>query len=65
MYRSYEDPYQIQKELDEARAELEETTDEDSWIAINQDIAELEERLNHAWQDDEYDGYDDNFGMEE
>lgn len=65
MYRSYEDPFQIQKELDEARAELEEVTDEDSRMSLNQDIAELEERLNHAWQDDEYDGYDDNFGMEE
>ena len=64
MYRSYEDPYKLTKMLEEARREYsdavargtspEDLIDEVIWIE------ELEERLNHAWQDDEAEqfGYD-------
>ena len=57
MYRTYENPYVIQKRLDEAyetrkrmRAMGCDLYDE---IDISMEIADLEERLNFAWQDDE------------
>ena len=51
MYRRYEDPYVIRKWLNEAKARLAEDP-ENEWLY--EDVAELEERLNFAWQDDEY-----------
>ena len=55
MYRRYEDPYKLQQQLDELIDEREKETDEDRliWLAI--DIEEMKERINFAWQDDEYD----------
>ena len=57
MYRQYEDPYKVQKMLDEAMADLElakaNGEDEDRIISLHEDVAILEERLNFAWQDDE------------
>ena len=51
MYRQYEDPYQLEEQLAEARKELANNP-------ANEDLAlevhELEERVNFAWQDDEY-----------
>lgn len=58
MYRQYEDPYKLEKQLKELRREYdnakENNTDEDTLIELSQDIHELEERVNFAWQDDEY-----------
>ena len=57
MYRQYEDPYKVQRMLDEARDQLElakaNEEDEDLIISLHEDVAILEERLNFAWQDDE------------
>lgn len=57
MYRQYEDPYKVQRMLDEARDQLElakaNEEDEDRIISLHEDVAILEERLNFAWQDDE------------
>ena len=58
MYRRYEDPYKVQRLLDEAKASLKnaqiyEPDNEDLLISLHEDVAELEERLNFAWQDDE------------
>lgn len=57
MYRQYEDPYKVQRMLDEARNQLElakaNEEDEDRIISLHEDVAILEERLNFAWQDDE------------
>lgn len=64
MYRTYENPVKLQDMLNDLRNQRANEMDEDSWISLEQEIAELEERVNFAWQDDEYDGYDDNFGME-
>ena len=50
LYRRYEDPYKVQKELDEARERLAENP-YDADLCI--EVAELEDRLNFAWQDDE------------
>jgi len=58
MYRQYEDPYKLEKQLKELRREYdnakENNTDEDTLVELSQDIHELEERVNFAWQDDEY-----------
>lgn len=64
MYRRYEDPYKLQKMLEEAQAEY----DAENWTEDRIDaqidaynwIEELKERINFAWQDDEAEceGYD-------
>lgn len=59
MYRRYEDPYALERELAEAKAEyrraVEDGIDEDVLMNMSMDINELEERVNFAWQDDEFD----------
>lgn len=51
IYRQYEDPYKLEKQLAEAKERLAENPyDED----LVNEVAELEERVNFAWQDDEY-----------
>ena len=64
MYRTYENPVKLQDMLNDLRDQRTNEMDDDSRWSLEQEIAELEERVNFAWQDDEYDGYDDNFGME-
>lgn len=58
MYRQYEDPYKLEKQLKELRREYnnakENNADEDVLVELSQDVHELEERVNLAWQDDEY-----------
>lgn len=57
MYRSYEDPYKLEEMLEEARERLEESRAEDGDCDVDLLlwVNELEERVNFAWQDDEYD----------
>lgn len=60
MYRQYEDPYKVQKMLKEAEASLEaamreDPDDDDRLIDLVNEVESLRERLNFAWQDDEYD----------
>ena len=58
MYRQYEDPYEIEKLIERAEIEMQEAiamNDEDAQISIAQELAELNDRLNYAWQDDECD----------
>ena len=59
MYRQYENPRELEKQLKELYQEYndakENNADEDTLIELSQDIHELEERINFAWQD-EYDG---------
>lgn len=52
MFRQYEDPYALEERLEEVLAKREENPDDD-WLAIEE--AELRDRINYAWQDDEYD----------
>ena len=58
MYRQYENPYKLEKELEELKEEysaaIEENADEDILIDLSIAISELKERINFAWQDDEY-----------
>lgn len=58
MYRQYENPRSLEKQLKGLKEEyetlLEQDVDEDTLISMHEDIVELEERVNHAWSDDEY-----------
>ncbi len=68
MYRQYENPYELENRPEELKEELHKAyasgVDAEDLIDLQIEIAELEERINFAWQDDEYDGYDDNYGYE-
>jgi hypothetical protein len=51
IYRQYEDPYKLEKRLAELKEQRKHNpNDEDLAIEIN----DLEQRINFAWQDDEY-----------
>ena len=64
MYRRYEDPFTLQDRLAELKQEycdrLEAGESLDDLIDLQCEIAEMEERVNFAWQDDEYDSDYDN-----
>jgi hypothetical protein len=57
MYRQYEDPYKLEERLKELKEEyrtaIEANMDENVLMDIACDIAEIKERINFAWQDDE------------
>lgn len=58
MYRQYENPYKLEIELEKAKKNLKiclELGAEDSIIFWQQKVEELKERVNFAWQDEEYD----------
>ena len=63
MYRQYENPYELENQLDKLKKEYEkavkENADEDTLINLAENIAELKDRINFAWQDDEYDSMED------
>lgn len=51
MYRTYENPRTLEDLLEELMKRPEEDRD-DYWY---EEVAELKDRINFAWQDDEYD----------
>ena len=59
MYRQYENPYNLEKQLEELKKEywaaVEANTDEETLFNLAENITELKERINFAWQDDEED----------
>ena len=55
VYRQYEDPYKLEKRLEEVRERIARCTNEDELPWLYEEEAELKERINFAWQDDEYD----------
>ena len=60
IYRQHEDPYPLEERLKELQARRANSTDEYELEGLDQDIAELKDRINYAWQDDEYEcDYDD------
>ncbi len=65
MYRQYEDPYKLEKQLKELKEEyrqaIEEGEDEATLIGYAWEIAELNDRVNFAWQDDEYDEMENSY----
>ena len=60
MYRQYENPRLLQAQLDNLQAEFDDITasgkvDDDIYQYYHDTIAELRDRINYAWQDEEYD----------
>ena len=55
MYRQYESPYTLEKRLAEAKEKLANCISDDEREYFAQVVEELKERVNFAWQDDEYD----------
>ena len=55
MYRQYENPHKLQEQLEELKSQYAQCEDEDERIDISLAIADLKERINFAWQDDEFD----------
>lgn len=54
MYRSYENPYSLERELAKAQAAL---AADPFNVALHETVADLKDRVNFAWQDDEDDCY--------
>lgn len=75
MYRQYENPYELNKYLCKLEAEYQTLiesgvdADEEDFIDLYCEIADIKERINFAWQDDEYDydnrDYEDELWMYE
>ena len=55
MYRQYEDPRRLENQLEKVKEQIANCTDEGELEYLYQDKADLEERINFAWQDDEFD----------
>lgn len=58
MYRQYENPRILERELKSLKEEYkilsEKGADEDTLFGLHEHIEDLEERVNFAWQDDEF-----------
>lgn len=54
MYRRYEDPRKLEKQLAKLKRQYQQTEDADERMYLAQEIAELKDRVNFAWQDEEY-----------
>lgn len=75
MYKQYENPYELNKYLCELEAEYQTLiesgvdADEEDFIDLYCEIADIKERINFAWQDEEYDydnrDYEDELWMYE
>lgn len=52
MYRQYENPHTLEERLEDAKRRLAENPYDEDLVL---EVAELKERVNFAWQDDEYD----------
>ena len=57
MYRAYENPVALQKMLEDAERRLSDAQEagDDDLVDLYIEVEELRERVNFAWQDDEYD----------
>lgn len=59
MYRQYEDPFKLEKQLERMQAQFEEASqtgkDVEYLFDLHEEMESLKERINFAWQDDEYD----------
>lgn len=54
IYRQHEDPRALEERLKKLQERRAKCTDEYELYEIDMDIAELKDRINFAWQDDEY-----------
>ena len=65
MYRQYENPRELEKQLAEKKREYENAKnsgeyDDEELYYIYMDVRELEDRVNFAWQDEEV-NYESNY----
>lgn len=51
MYRQYENPHTLEERLEEAKKRLAENPYDEDLVL---EVEELKDRVNFAWQDDEY-----------
>ena len=54
MYRQYEDPYKLERQLEKLKLQLAQCDDDDERVDLYLAIEELKDRINFAWQDNEY-----------
>lgn len=54
MYRQYEDPYKLERQLEELELRYAQCDDDDERVDLYLAISELKDRINFAWQDNEY-----------
>lgn len=54
MYRDYEDPRQLEAQRDELKLRMETETDTETLISMHETLMDLEQRINHAWADEEW-----------
>ena len=54
MYRRYEDPRKLEKQLAKLKRRYKQTHDDYEKMYLAEEIAELTDRVNFAWQDEEY-----------
>ena len=52
MYRQYENPYELERQLSILEAEYAKM--EENMFVLHFEIEDLKQRINFAWQDDEY-----------
>lgn len=52
MYRRYEDPHKLEKQLAQLKRQYQHTEDPDERAYIAEEINALKERINFAWQDE-------------
>lgn len=54
MYRRNEDPRKLEKQLARLKRQYQHTEDADERMYLAEEIAALKDRVNFAWQDEEY-----------
>ena len=59
MYRQYEDPAKLEAELDTVKAQFDDLVasgkiDDDTYYDLHERICDLQDRINFAWQDIEF-----------
>lgn len=55
MYRQYENPHSLEEQLKKVNEQILNCTDDGELEYLYEERADLKERINFAWQDDEYD----------
>lgn len=53
MFREYENARSIEAQIRALKEEMRNTDDADRQISLHETIEELQDRTNHAWQDEE------------
>ena len=53
MFREYENARSIEAQIRALKEEMRNTDDADRQISLHETIEELQDRANHAWQDEE------------